>query len=102
MPRDSKPLYTKAIMRQAFNFTGMNYINITGIPETFWQDDWSITALVKYDEISKPNSDDGTNYDLPLLGIGTNSGSVQDEMHLGFRGRTRSHLVSTSCYKLPI
>ena len=86
-------------MRQAYKFTGTNYINVTGIPETFWQDnDWSITALVKYGEISKPNGDDSY-YDLPLLGIGTNSGSVQDEMHLGFRGRrsprdNKLHLVS--------
>ena len=92
MPHGSKPVYTEAVMRQAYNFTGMNYINVTGIPETFWQGDWSITALVKYDEIAKPNSDDGTKYDLPLLGIGTNSGSFQDEMHLGFRGTTGSRL----------
>ena len=92
VPRYSKPVYTEAVMRQAYKFTGMNYINVTGIPEGFWQGNWSVTALVKYVDISKPNSDDGTNYDLPLLGIGTNSGSVQDEMHLGFRGSTRSRL----------
>ena len=91
VPGNSKPVYTEAVMRQAYKFTGLNYINVTGIPETFWQGNWSITALVKYEDISKPNSDDGANYDLPLLGIGTNSGSVQDEMHLGFRG-TRSRL----------
>jgi hypothetical protein len=97
IPRNSTPIYTEAVMRQAYKFTGMNYINVTGIPETFWQDnDWSITALVmlKYN-ISKPNSDGS--YDFPLLGIGTNPGSVQDEMHLGFRGsfsKKEVHMVS--------
>ena len=85
-------------MRQAYIFTGTNYVNVTGIPETFWQDgDWTVTALVKHGDISKPNNGNG-NYDLPLLGIGTNNGSVQDELHLGFRGGKRKnklHLVSS-------
>ena len=85
-------------MRQAYNFTGMNYINVTGIPETFWQErDWSITALVKFGDILKPNSAAGQ-YDIAVLGIGTNNGTG-DELHLGFRGTSGSdgkHFVSTS------
>ncbi len=84
-------------MRQAYIFTGTNYVNLTGIPETFWQDgDWTVTALVKHGDISKTNSGSGY-YDLPLLGIGTNNGS-QDELHLGFRGvkqKNELHLVSS-------
>ena len=81
---NSKPLYAEAIMRQAYNFTGINYINVTGIPETFWQErDWSITALVKFGDILKPNSAAGQ-YDIAVLGIGTNNGTG-DELHLGLQ-----------------
>ena len=84
-------------MRQAYNFTGVNYVNATGIPETFWQDrDWSITALVKFGDILESNSAKGNQYyDVAMLGIGTNNGSVQDELHLGFRSRRKGRFVST-------
>ena len=84
-------------MRQAYYFTGANYVNVTGIPETFWlESNWSVTALVKFGDILKPNSpNDNQYYDVAVLGIGTN---VTDQLHLGFRKRSGAGktFVSTS------
>ncbi|XP_028414406.1 uncharacterized protein LOC114537455 isoform X2 [Dendronephthya gigantea] len=91
-PRNSSAVFVNAVMRQAIHFTGANYVNVTGIPETFWQNNWTIAALVKIGDISNPNSIQGDQYyDVALLGIGIQSDqSPQNELHLGFRGKKKA------------
>ena len=86
-------------MRQAYYFNGNNYINVTGISKTFWRDsNWSVAALVKIGDLSKPNSNECGNecYDIAVLGVGARNASLQDELLLGFRGKKGDTFVSIS------
>ena len=79
-------------MRQAVHFSGKTFINVSGIPEGFWQNqNWTVTALLKFGEINVES-------DIAVLGIGDSDRS--HGLHLGIRAtrnRNRNY-VSMFCF----
>lgn len=74
--------YVQGIMGQALQLKGSEFINLHGIPETFWRgDEHSVMGLMKFhdDVILGPNKN------LAILGDG--EAKNQRGFHLGLRGQ---------------
>lgn len=85
-------------MKQAVHFSGKHFINVSGIPEEFWQEqDWTVTALLKFGEFTTKV---GLDYSyIPVLGIGNIDKS--HGLRLGIRGSTNHKQGQSFHVRLP-